>query len=162
MFKMKQLYMQPGNPLRSLSPLNASRTSNEWHKTKWHKGRVSNDDVPYLVAPVSIKNEQAGSVSAFARISNAFESPKLEVKRQLTESGNQNNASQPNNKIIVKQEQRKNKFLKKYSKESLLKSIKKSENNNSKHTLINQQSRYIDKVSFLNYSFCSSLKDQIL
>jgi hypothetical protein len=161
MFKMKQPYMQPGSPLRSLSPLNASRTSSEWHKTKWRQGRASTDDVPYLIAPVSIRNEQAGSVSAFARTSNVFDSPKPEVKRELTESGNQNNVSQPDNKIIVKQEQRKNKFLKKYSKESLLKSIKKSENSNSKHALINHQPRYIDKVSFLNYSFCSSLKDQI-
>jgi hypothetical protein len=144
LFKIKQVYKQNGNPMRSNSPVSASRTTNEWMKSRQNDPKIS----PNIAAPGPARNEQAGSISAYAEKANDKESPKREIKRQPTETGNQNDSSQRSSKIILKQEERNNEFLKKYSKENLLKSVKRDKKNYSKNRFSNQQSSYIEKVSF--------------
>lgn len=161
LFKIKQVYKQNGNPMRSNSPASASRTTSEWLKSRQNDAKISPNAIPFVVAPSPARNEQSGSISAYAEKSNDVESTKREIKRQPTETGNQNDSSQLSSKMIIKQEERKNEFLKKYSKENLLKSVKRDKKSNPKHRFSNQQSSYIDKVSFRPL-ILFSLKDQNL
>ena len=125
--------MANGKKLYLPTPLNGSKTSADWKQKQTNIGNDRNNGT-------NGGSEQAGGGKA--RWSTGYESTRREVKRQATETGNQE-VSEASTKQIAKQEEKKQAILHKYSKDNLLKSVKQKK----QKIMATQQANYMQKVS---------------
>lgn len=138
--------------MKSTSPSNLSRTSKGWNRqeSKQKGVRMSLELVPNSTVTNFHKNEQAGSMGTSVKKISGF-NPKANNKSEkksklLNPSGDPISSK----RILEIQEEKKETLLRKYSRENLMKSIKKPK---AKIEAIgsSQQANFITKVSMLGF-----------
>ena len=141
--------------MKSTSPSNLSRTSKNWARqgSKQKGPRMSLELAPNSTAANFYKNEQAGSIGTLVRKISGFNpnsSKKTANKSKLSSHLEESISSKRIHEI---QEEKKETFLRKYSKENLMKSLKKSKMN-IEEVASNQQANFISKVIYFPSLHC--------